>query len=103
MHAFYNATKSVVTGRVGHVRFRLKAVSGPVGCHAVIDGMSGTTSDGIVEFTYTDRTAVLRTLTTGGNLHYDNVSSCDRLFRNGDPVTLSATFTAGPKQAITSP
>ena len=68
----YNAMKSVVTGHVGHVRFRLNAVSGPVGCHAVIDGTSGTAGDGIVEFTYTDRTAVLKTLTTGGNLHNYN-------------------------------
>jgi hypothetical protein len=94
--------KSVVTGHVGHVRFHLNAVSGPVGCHAVIDGTSGTASDGIVEFTYTDRTAVLKTLTTGGNLHHYNVSGCDGLFRNGAPVTLSAAFTVSPKQAITS-
>ncbi len=47
----------------------------------------------------------LTVLTTGGNLHYYDVSSC-RLFpgfSDGAPATLSATFAVSPKQAITSP
>jgi hypothetical protein len=46
---------------------------------------------------------VLKPLATGGNLHFYSVSGCLGLFINGDPVTLSATFTVSPKQAITSP
>ena len=99
----YDAANGVVTGRASHVRFRVKSVSGLVGCHAVIDGTSGTASDGVVKFTYTDRTAVLRTLTTGGNLHYYSVIGCDGLFHTGDPVAAGAAFTVSPEQAITSP
>ena len=42
-------------------------------------------------------------LTTGGNLHAYNVSGCAGILSNGDPVTISATFTLSPKQTITSP
>jgi hypothetical protein len=97
----YNATNGVVTGRFRHVQIKLK-LSAPR-CSAVIDGTSGTADDGIVKFTYTNSTAKLKALTTGGNLHFYNVSGCAGLFHNSDPATLSGTFTVSPKQAITSP
>jgi hypothetical protein len=97
--ASYNATKGMVTGSFRHIQIKLAGPS----CAAVIDGTSSTASDGIVEFTYTNSSAVLKPLATGGNLHFYNVSGCFGLFINGDPVTLSATFTVSPKQAITSP
>jgi hypothetical protein len=97
--ATYNATKGIATGSFRHIQIR---VAGP-SCAAVIDGTSGTASDGVVKLTYTNSTAALKPLATGGNLHFYNVSGCLGLFINGDPVTLSATFTMSPKQAITSP
>ena len=59
----------------------------------MIDGTSGTASDGLAKFTYTNSTARLRPLATGGNMHFYNVGGCAGLFNTGDPVTLSATFT----------
>jgi hypothetical protein len=95
----YNATKGIATGSFRHIQIR---VAGP-SCAAVIDGSSSTASDGIVKITYTNSTAALKPLATGGNLHFHNVSGCFGLFINGNPVTLSATFTVSPKQTITSP
>jgi hypothetical protein len=97
--ASYDASTGVATGSFSHIEIRLAGPS----CAAVIDGTSAAASDGIVKFTYTNSTAVLKPLATGGNLHFYNVSGCLGLFLNGDPVTLSATFTVSPKQAITSP
>jgi hypothetical protein len=45
----------------------------------------------------------LALLTTGGDLHAYHVRGCFGLFHNGDPFTISATFTQSPKQTITSP
>jgi hypothetical protein len=74
------------------------------GCTAVIDGMSGTASDGWLKFTYTDSTGRLTLLATIGNLHFWNVSEgCLGLVNSGDRARLGATFTVSPKQAITSP
>ena len=55
------------------------------------------------KFGYTDGTGRLTTLTTGGNLHFYNVTGCAGLFNNNDPLTISGTFPLSPKQAITSP
>jgi hypothetical protein len=88
----YNATKGIATGSVRHIQI---TVVGPGWCSAVIRG--------IATFHYTNSTAKLKPLTTGGNLNFANVSGCAGLFRTGDPVTLSSNFTVSPKQAITSP
>jgi hypothetical protein len=93
----YRAAKGVATGSISHVQI---TVSGP-SCSAVIDGTSGTASDGVVTFHYTNSTAQLKPLATGGNLHFYEVSGCLGLFDNGDPVTVSATLTVSPKQVIT--
>jgi hypothetical protein len=95
----YNASTGRVTGHLGHVQATL---TGP-GCRGVIDGTSGTASDGIVRFTYTDSTATLRVLPTGGNLHFYNLSGCAGLFTDGDPVTFSGNLSVRPRQTITSP
>ena len=95
----YNAAARTVTGSISHLHI---GVFEP-GCHAVADGTSGTAGDGIVRFTYTDSTAKLKALTTGGSLHFYDVQGCAGLVRNSDPATLSAAFTVSPKQAITSP
>ena len=98
----YNGTTGVVTGSVSHIRILLKSRVGEP-CSAVIDGTSGVASNGIVTFTYTNSTARLKVLTTGGNLHFYKVRSCAGVINNGDPATISATLTVSPKQAITSP
>ena len=75
--SWYNAAKGVVRGTVSHIR---------------------------ITFRYTDSTGRLTVLTTFGNLHFYDVSDgCLGLFHDGDPATLSATYTVSPKQAITSP
>jgi hypothetical protein len=96
----YNAGKGRVTGHLGHVQAKL---AGP-GCSAVIDGTSGTASDGIVRFTYTNSTATLRVLPNGGNLHFYHLSvGCAGLFTGGDSVTISGELSVRPEQTITSP
>ena len=57
----YNAATGVVHGTVSHIQI---TQTGPPGCTAVIDGTSGTASDGQVRFTYTDSTGQLTLLTT---------------------------------------
>ena len=95
----YDAATGVVTGTVSHIQITMTGA----GCSGVIDGTSGTASDGKVKFTYTDSTGRLTVLTTSGNLHFYDVTGCLGLFNDGDPVTLDAPFTVSPKQAITSP
>jgi len=95
----YNATTGVVTGSLSHLQI---GVSGTA-CTAVIDGTSGTASDGTVKFRYTSSTGGLQTRTTGGNLHLYRVRGCAGLLRTGDPATIRVTLTMSPRQAITSP
>lgn len=95
----YHATTGVVAGNVSHVQIQVSSLP----CDAVIDGTSATASDGVVTFTYTNSTAKLTSLTTGGNLHFYDISGCAGLFNNGDPATLRATFAVSPRQTITSP
>jgi hypothetical protein len=89
----------VVSGSISHMQIKLAAPS----CSAVIDGTSPTASDGRIKFSYSNATGHLKTLTTGGNLHFYHVRGCAGLFITGDPMTISANFTLTPKQAITSP
>jgi hypothetical protein len=96
----YNAATGVARGTIGHIRI---TGSGD-GCTFVIDGTSGTSSDGRVTFRYTDSTGQFKLLATGSNLHWYDVSSgCLGLVDSGDPATLSATYAVTPEQAITSP
>jgi hypothetical protein len=89
-----------VRGTISHMQIKVSFVSV---CSAVIDGTGGTAVDGIVTFRYANGTGHLTVLAAGGNLHAYNVSGCAGLVNNGDPVTISATFTLNPKQKITSP
>lgn len=95
----YNATTGVATGNLSHVQFKLTGPS----CSAVIDGTSGTASDGIVRFTYTGSTATLTVLSNRGNLHFYRLHGCAGLFAAGDPAIISGKLSVGPKQTITSP
>jgi hypothetical protein len=94
----YNSAAGVVAGSISHLRLGLNGTA----CTAVIDGTSGTASDGVVKVSYTNSTGRLRTRTTGGNLHFYNVRGCFGVFRTGDPATIRVTFTMSPRQAITS-
>jgi hypothetical protein len=95
----YNATTGVVAGRLSHLQIGFTGT----GCAAVIDGTSGTASDGTVRVGYTNSTGRLRTRTTGGNLHFYHVSGCAGLLRTGDPATIRVIITISPRQTITSP
>lgn len=100
----YNAAKGVVSGTVSHVAVPLSDSASSGGCHAKVGGTSASAGDGQVAFRYTNSTGKLSVLTTGGNLHLYGVSrGCLGIFHDGDPVTISATYTLSPKQAITSP
>ena len=76
------------------------SAAGP-GCGFVIDGTGGGASDGMVKFTDSDRTHQVEI--SGGNLHIFKVNGCAGLVANGDPVSLTASFTLAPTQSITSP
>ena len=95
----YNATTGVVTANLSHAQLKMTGPS----CSAVIDGTSGTASDGIIRFTYTTSTATLTVLPNGGNLHFYNLSGCGGLFIGGDRATISGKLSVRPKQTITSP
>jgi hypothetical protein len=95
----YNAATGVAAGSLSHVRIKMLMPD----CDAVIDGSSGSASDGIVKVGYTNSTGVLQARTTGGNLHFYNVQGCAGLIRTGDSATITARFSVSPKQVITSP
>jgi hypothetical protein len=96
----YHAMTGVATGNLSHAQLKL---AGP-GCRAVVDGTSGTASDGIIRFTYATSTATLTVLPNGGNLHLYNPSGgCGGLFTAGDQTTISGKLSVRPKQTITSP
>jgi hypothetical protein len=95
----YNTTTGVATGNLSHAQLKMTGPS----CSAVIDGTSGTASDGIIRFTYTTSTATLTVLPNGGNLHFYNLRGCAGLFTAGDPATISGKLSVHPKQTITSP
>jgi hypothetical protein len=76
------------------------SAKGP-GCAFVIDSTRGGASDGKVRFAYSDRTHQVKI--SGGNLHIFNEDGCANLVANGDPVSLTASFTLVPAQSITSP
>jgi hypothetical protein len=98
----YKAAAGVVRGTVSG--FKLTVFIYPdLSCHPVINGTSGSASDGVVTFTYIDKTGMMTISPAGGNLHWYHVQHCLNLVKTGDPATFSATYTVSPKQAITSP
>lgn len=95
----YDAQTGVVRGTVSHIRV---VVSGEA-CHAVVNGTSAKTANGVVSAAYTDSTGSLKFLATGGNLHFWHVKDCAPLLNSGDPATFSASYAITPRQMITSP
>ncbi|HET7246730.1 MAG TPA: hypothetical protein VFJ07_18030 [Streptosporangiaceae bacterium] len=94
-----SADQGVVTGTISHMRIGMVTTQ----CTAVIDGTGATARDGHVRFRYAGATGRLTVLTPGSGLRLFDVHGCFGLLHDGDPVTISATFTVTPKQAITSP
>jgi hypothetical protein len=93
----YDASTAVVDGTISHMEIRAKGS----GCSFVADGTRGGASDGMVKFTYSDRTHQVKS--SEGNLHIFDEKGCAGLFASGDPVSLTASFTLAPAQVITSP
>ena len=98
----YDAATGVSRGTISHLKISFVAYPN-LSCHAVVNGTSGSTPDGVVAVTYTNQTGKLKILAHGGTLHWYHVNDCAGLIHNGDTAALSATFTATPEQDITSP
>jgi hypothetical protein len=56
-----------------------------------------------IKGTYSNSTGKGKLIPSGGNLHIYSVKGCTGLFNNGDPATVSGSYTATPKQTATSP
>jgi hypothetical protein len=94
----YDPATGVTSGRLSgiHLSWTISVIP----CSAVVDGTSGTASNGTIPFTYNNATHVLR-LHKGGNLHlWDN--TCPNV-ANGTRMTLSGSYKVSPGQTITSP
>ena len=90
-------SSGVVTGTVNHIGM----MTGNAACVAAISGHGKSGFNGIVKFTYNDRTNV--GTFTGENLQVVNEICGAILYHVGDPIRLSASFSMHPAQSITSP
>ena len=98
----YSKAKGVTTATLTGLHIKLSVAA--LGCSGTVDGTKSTADNGKITVTYTNKTGVLKTLTTGGNLHLYNVTSgCLGVINTGDKVTISASYTVTKKQKITSP
>ena len=97
----YNAAKGVTTGALTGMHLSLSVPA--VGCTAVADGTAGNADNGSLAVAYTNKTAKLTTLKTGGKLHLYDIHNCLGLISDGDTVTISAAYAVSPAQKITSP
>jgi hypothetical protein len=100
--ASYDAATGVSRGTISHLKITFVAYPN-ISCHAVVNGTSSSTPDGMVAVTYASQTGTLTILRHGGTLHWHHIRGCAGLIRDGDTATLSATFTVSPHQDITSP
>jgi hypothetical protein len=98
----YDAASGETTA---HITGIAGALSGS-GCTLTLSGTKDTTP-GEIESEYINSTHKLKIITSGSTLHVHNVSSgcaaAGVVWNNGDPMTISGTYTVAPKQAITSP
>lgn len=98
----YDAATGVSRGTISHLKLTFVAYP-DLSCHAVINGTSSSTPDGVVAVSYANQTGQLKILPHGGTLHWYHISDCAGLIHNGDTATLSAIFAVSPHQVITSP
>jgi hypothetical protein len=94
----YKSSTGVSSGTITGIHIALSSSI----CDAVLDGTSGTADNGMVKVTYTNKTAKLKVLTSGGNLHVYDVSGCDGLINDGNAGTISATYKITPAQTIST-
>jgi hypothetical protein len=97
----YNAAKGVTTATLTGIHISMSVPA--IGCTAVADGTKGNANNGSLAVTYTNKTAKLTVLKTGGKLHLYDIHSCLGLIKNGDTVAIAATYAVSPAQKITSP
>jgi hypothetical protein len=97
----YNSSTGTTTAKIIGIHGTFRGPS----CFYVLDGTGATMHNGTLAITYINGTHKLKFLTTGGNLHVYQLSSCGFLgpIHNNDHLTLSATGTVTPSQTITSP
>jgi hypothetical protein len=93
----YNSAKGITTGDITG----LNVTGTSDGCTIVLDGTSATSDNGQVRGTYSNATGKGTFLSTGGNLHFYDVSGCDGAFNNGDSAVAKGSFTVSPKQTAT--
>lgn len=97
----YDAVSGVSRGTINHLKITFVGYP-DLSCHAVVNGTSSSTPDGVVAVSYANQTGQLKILPHGGTLHWYHISDCAGLIHNGDTATLSATFAVSPQQVITS-
>jgi hypothetical protein len=97
----YNAAKGVTTATLTGIHLSLSVPA--LGCTAVADGTKGNADNGSLAVTYTNKTAKLTTLKTGGKLRLYDIHNCLGLISNGDTVTISVSYAVSPAQKITGP
>jgi hypothetical protein len=95
----YNAATGVTTGTLTGIH----ATFSGAGCSFVEDGTGGTANNGRMKGTYANGSSQAKITVSGGNLHVYNVSGCAGLITNGDPLTVSGSYTISPHQTVTSP
>jgi hypothetical protein len=88
----------VTTGRVRDVSLSFSSSS----CSGVFDGTAAGANDGTLTFQYYNNPHWLIFRTWDSTLHAYNVSGCDGIFSDGDPVAMHAVFDA-TYLVITSP
>jgi hypothetical protein len=90
----------VTSGTITGIHFTASASS----CTVTVNGTGATANNGSVNIKYTNTGAKLAIVAGTGNLHlYKVTSGCAGIIKNGDVISLSATYTLTPAQKITSP
>ncbi len=95
----YNPKTGVTTGTLTGIHATMSVPA--IGCSASVDGTKPTADNGQINVTYTNKTGKLVLLTSGSKLHLYNVQGCLGLVKNGDTMTMSASYAVSPKQKIT--
>jgi hypothetical protein len=103
----YNAAKGITTGTLTGMHLGITTAVHVLGftftCSALADGTGADTHTGSLAADYSNRTGVLTAKATGGNLRLYDVKNCNGLIKDGDKITLGASYTVSPAQKITGP